>query len=64
MLLASDFPRYSTFARYGDLAGVGDWTICRIRQSWESSAKFSFLEVEHCIFPEWDILSEEIVEVV
>ena len=63
--LSSDFPGHPTFARYGDLtARVEGGTIRRVGEGGKSSAELSLFKIEHCVFAEWDVLSEEIVEVV
>ncbi len=65
VFLTSDFPGDPTFARYGDLtARVGGGTIRRFRDAREPSAEFSFFKVEDRIFAEWDVLGEEVVEIV
>ena len=65
VLLIGEFPRHSTFARYGDLiAGVGGRTIRGVRQSWEPPAEFPLFEIEHCIFAKRNVLCEEVVEVI
>lgn len=65
MFLTDDFPRHPTFTWNGDLtASVSGWAVCRVREGREASAEFSFFKIEHCVFAEWDVLSEEVVEVV
>lgn len=65
VILASDFPRYPTFARYCDfVTGGRNWTIRRIREGWEPFAEFSLLKIEHCIFAEWYVFGKEVMEVV
>lgn len=65
VILTSNFPGNPALAWYGNLiAGVGIWTIRRIREGREPSAEFSFLKIEHCIFAEWYVLCKEVMEVV